>query len=355
MRRLAFVTCVTVVSVVALRVDAQSRPRWEDVFAAFARADYGVLSPAVVTPDDQRSLREAIIRNEKLWLKEWRRWHVLLMLEAAALPTRAGDQIDGLLLGKAVSFMAARPAAIGAHMAGDRFERLWHTTAAAIVLGTLSPNTLRSLLDEIQPRIGASAVPAANRLVEPRLSLISAMCAEQLIHPGAFTLEPSNRGARLIAGGTVAQAETALAMFDEALLHEANAPEAAVRRANVLLRLRRPAEALAGLDRVPDRRPDRILEYWKGLVRGRVLDALGRLDDAVGVYETAHAIFPLAPSPHVALAVLHFRQGRRNEALAWTERSYALPNHAQDPLWSYWRGDYRFAGTWLTELREATR
>ena len=353
MKRLAFVACVAATGVAA--ADAQSRPRWEDAFAAFAGGDHAILSRAVVTPDDQRSLREAIIRHEKQWIKEWRPWHALLMLEAAALPTRqTGHQVDGLLLAKAVRLMLDRPKRFEPNAADQRFERLWYRTAAAIVLGTLAPLTLNAMLTQVAPRLAAGPADTT-KLFEPRLMLIAAMSAEQLIHPGAFSVEPTDRGGRLIVGGTLATAEAALIKFDEALRHETNAPEAAVRRANVLLRLGRPSDALVALDHAPDAMPDQVLEYWKGLIRGRVLESLGRSDEAVAAYERALAIFPNAQSPHVALAVLHFRQGRRNDAEAWTGRSYALPNDAQDPIWSYWRGDHRFVALWLAELREAAR
>lgn len=51
------------------------------------------------------------------------------------------------------------------------------------------------------------------------------------------------------------------------------------------------------------------------LLRSRIFDAQGQVDEAIGLLESLTLEFPELPEPHNNLAVLYARQGRTQEAL----------------------------------------
>ena len=77
------------------------------------------------------------------------------------------------------------------------------------------------------------------------------------------------------------------------------------------------------------------------LVRGQVLRALGRTDEAVAAFRAALAAWPGAQSARVALMTLLVSRGDRDGAGALAEAAQTASDDDFDPWWTYWLGDFR--------------
>ena len=100
---------------------------------------------------------------------------------------------------------------------------------------------------------------------------------------------------------------------------------------------------------------DQELRYFSALVRGQVLRALGRSDEAVAAFRSALATWPGAQSARVALMTLLLSRGERDGAGALAEAAQAAPADEFDPWWTYWLGDYRGYPVILDRLRAFAR
>jgi tetratricopeptide (TPR) repeat protein len=152
--------------------------------------------------------------------------------------------------------------------------------------------------------------------------------------------------------------EGVLRFYDEAMKYDSTRVEATIRGAWVLVRLNRPADALARWSEPTggsDARQivsDPVLLYWMRLIRARAFDALGRSAEARAAYESALAVAPNAPSPVVAMMALDMRENRREEA---SRRAAAIRTQADpvvDTWWIYAHGDLRFFQARLRALRD---
>ena len=215
-------------------------------------------------------------------------------------------------------------------LGADRFERLWYWAELTLVEGL------------IRPAVGMPFVRNARSRCpdEPRFMLAQAFLSDQTVPIGAP--DP-------------ARAVETLELYDAALPFESTASEARLRKAFLLHRLGRHDEALALLDkvRVPD--PDLPLTYLAQLMRGRVHDALGHVDQAALAYRDALRSWPGAQAPEVGLMTLFFRHGNRPAAEDAAERIQASSGQRFDPWWLYWQGQYRFYPGVIGALREDAR
>jgi len=100
---------------------------------------------------------------------------------------------------------------------------------------------------------------------------------------------------------------------------------------------------------------DKELRYFAELVRGQVLRARGRSDEAVTAFRAALTAWPGAQSARVALMTLLINQGKRDEAAALAEASQTGPADEFDPMWMYWLGDFRAYPTIVEKLRSLSR
>ena len=124
----------------------------------------------------------------------------------------------------------------------------------------------------------------------------------------------------------------------------------------MLLRLARANEALARLETFEDKwTTDAVLRYWRWLVRGKALEALGRADEARAAYGEALALVPTAQSPRVALMAMDLTHGNREAADRLAAEIRTAPDPVSDPWWSYPHGDLRFLTSRLAALREMSR
>jgi tetratricopeptide (TPR) repeat protein len=150
--------------------------------------------------------------------------------------------------------------------------------------------------------------------------------------------------------GTRRQLDDIGQLFELAAADDETRDEASVRRAFVLYRLGANQQALALLE--PAAPSDDVVDFWRELIRGRVLVALGRQADSISAFERATMLYPDAQTPAVALMTIFLKAGDRDLALGWAERARTTTDNRGDPWPAYWGGYSRFLGRWLTELRE---
>jgi hypothetical protein len=130
--------------------------------------------------------------------------------------------------------------------------------------------------------------------------------------------------------------------------------EGFVRHAFVLHRVGRNLEAKERLGSIPadSMAADTALQYWHGLIAGRIHEALDDIPAAERAYTSAIRASGGAQTAAIALGSLLERQGRSGEAERWIATVRRLPADAADPWWNYWFGDERWIETWLREMRQ---
>jgi hypothetical protein len=90
-------------------------------------------------------------------------------------------------------------------------------------------------------------------------------------------------------------------------------------------------------------------------VRGQILRAQGRLDEAERAYRAALTTWPGAQSAQVALMTLRLTRGDRQEAAKLADATETASDNQFDPWWTYWLGDYRAYPAIVAKLREMVR
>jgi hypothetical protein len=335
-------------------------PAFTALFKAYESGDYDAVARAMPTRRQGSALADDVARARAAWRKNWRRIHAVFLLDIALVAFRqqSPDRVE--ILNEARAFLIARPGFPGEFREDDAFEVLWHRAALGILQGSLDGAMIDQYLAQVADRVGATPLRAGQpRLVDERLALVAAMAAELAIVPGAVRVQTINlpRGPSQVTRLGVSQVEitAALARIDEAAAFEVNRDEAAVRRANVLVRTNRPAEAVAALDQHKGPLKDKLVQYWRELVRGRALDLIDEPDGAAQAYTDAKTLAPAAQSPLLAMSVLRFRQGQLAEARQFTDLVKALPADADDPWGLYWYGDSRFVGDLMKAIRELAK
>jgi VWFA-related protein len=248
---------------------------------------------------------------------------VIELAHAAVFSRRGADRLAGRQL------LAAHEALVRPALGPDPFERYWRWAALAVLQGANAPDAAQPFVDRALARFPD----------EPRFVLARAFLADQR---------------RPLGPVPPAHAADVLTLYDAAIgLPEARA-EALIRKAWLLHRIGRDAEALHLLDAARDA-PDGTLRYLGQFHRAQVLEALARPDAAIDAYEAALAIAPDAQSPKVALMALRLKQGDRRGAAALAAAIETAPAGAWDPAWAYWLGDYRSYDEIVRRLREQTR
>jgi tetratricopeptide (TPR) repeat protein len=184
---------------------------------------------------------------------------------------------------------------------------------------------------------------------ESRFPLIRAFALDYRLRQAVDSVGAGER----LRARPAAQLDDLLARYDDALRHPDVATEAAVRKAWLLHRLLRHDEALALLNAAGDDPSDAAITYYRHLIRGRVLDTLGRLDDAVAAYRQALDLVPDAQSASIGLMTGLLRLGQHDEAEALADRVQASQD--ADPWPDYWAGDYRYYPGIIARLREGSR
>jgi tetratricopeptide (TPR) repeat protein len=127
--------------------------------------------------------------------------------------------------------------------------------------------------------------------------------------------------------------------------------EARVRGARFLYNLGFHARALTLLNAGSTAKADQEVRYFAELVRGQILRALGRPDEAIAAFRAALAAWPNAQSARVALMTLLLNRGDREGAAALAVSTQTATDEDFDPWWTYWLGDFRAYPAMLDRLR----
>ena len=212
----------------------------------------------------------------------------------------------------------------------DAFECSWLWTEVAALEGLFMPDSAIVLVP--------GAVERCPR--EGRLHLAHAIISEQQWLRGTA-------GANEEAG--------ILDRYQAAIKFPDTAAEARMRAAWFLCRVGKLDEALALVDARPPGGTDPYVRYLTDLVRGQILRARGRPDDAEKAYRDALTTWPGAQSARVALMTLRLSRGDRPEAAKLAEAAETASGNQFDPWWTYWLGDYRVYPAIVAKLREIAR
>jgi hypothetical protein len=128
-----------------------------------------------------------------------------------------------------------------------------------------------------------------------------------------------------------------------------------MRAAWFLCRIGRLDDAIRLADVAPPAGTDPYVLYLTHLVRGQILRARSRPDDAAKAYRDALTTWPDAQSARVALMTLVLGRGDRQEAAQLAAAAETASGSQSDPWWTYWLGDYRAYPAIVAKLRELAR
>lgn len=145
----------------------------------------------------------------------------------------------------------------------------------------------------------------------------------------------------------------ALAALKRAEAFEHVRAEAVLRQAALMAASGRPGEAIPLFEQSETLGGDEWVLYLARLLRGRALEAAGRIAEAEAAYAAALAVRPRARSANLALAALTFARGARNDAALAT--AFDPSADATDPWAQFRYGDYRFWPARRDELRRALK
>jgi tetratricopeptide (TPR) repeat protein len=212
-------------------------------------------------------------------------------------------------------------------LGADAFECWWFLTEAAALEGMFMPENALLFIPRALQRCPTSG----------RLHLAYAFVSEQ----------------QWLRGG-VGPAEEAdiLRRYEDAMKFPETEPEARVRAARFLYGLGHFARALEQLKGNTAHTTDKEILYLAHLIRGQILRALGRHDEAVAAFRAALETWPGAQSARVALMTLYVSLGNYEEAGTLADAAQSASIEQFDPWWTYWLGDYRAYPGILDKLRE---
>jgi VWFA-related protein len=289
---------------------------------AFDRGAYETMHATLVKSTNLANIITAFRTSESPWPTDPKRTAVFaLELAFAGLRSEVGTAREegGRLLGE-YHVRVRQPAG------ADQFECWWFTTEAAALEGLFLPESAILFIPRALQRCPASA----------RLHLAYAFVSEQQWLRGSVS---------------PAQEQEVVARYEAAMKFPETEPEARVRAARFLYALGSFERAMATLNGGTTARADQELRYLTELVRGQILRALGRSDEAVAAFRAALAAWPGAQSARVSLMTLLMNRGERGEAAALAEAAQTASADDFDPWWTYWLGDYRAYPAMLDRLR----
>lgn len=308
---------------------APRRPVPDDVAAladVFSRGKADALPRALADSRDLTGIIRGFRQSDSPWPDDRRRTAMFaLELAIAGLRSDLRDARDegGRLLAE-YHVRVREPAG------ADAFECWWLVTQAAALEGLFKPDNALLFIPRAVQRCPAN----------PRLHLAHAFVLEQQWLRGTAAAN---------------QEQDILQRYEQAMKFPETALEARVRAARFLYALGQFDRGLSLLDAATSPAADLELRYFTQLVRGQLLQASGRADEAAAAYRAALAAWPGAQSAQVALMTLLISGGSRDEAASLAEAIQIAPADQYDPWWMYWLGDYRMYPAILDRLRELAR
>jgi tetratricopeptide (TPR) repeat protein len=166
---------------------------------------------------------------------------------------------------------------------------------------------------------------------------------------------------RIFLGGPPPHAAiTSLALWDvvEAFRplteREGISSEASMRMGQAYARLGRPEEALEAFSRALQRGATPYEICLTQILRGAVLERLGRRAESIAAFQAALRAMPRVQSASLALAPLLFQVGARAEAVDVMDAAVRAPL-VDDPLEYYFLGDPQSSAFELARLRQLLR
>jgi VWFA-related protein len=201
-----------------------------------------------------------------------------------------------------------------------------------------------------EPSVGATFVTrAAERCpADPRFTLAMAVIRDQQVRLGESALAPAREPAKTIPDGQQRALDAlALAAAKAETKHEAIA-----RTAWLHFRGARYAEGLKTIDTLTTPAPEPAVQYLVDVIRGQLLRALDRPDEAIAAFRAALVTWPRGQAARLALMTLLVNRGQHDEAAALADQIETATVDDTDPWWLYWVGDYRTYSQARAQLRE---
>lgn len=321
------------------------------LLAAYAKGDYQVIERALKGADNFDRFRKALgYEKDGKFYGALAQWHLdrhpaqsVFMLDLAFVAFNHNWPYWLDVLEEARKFVTGRREPPGLRPDDDAFEIAWHKTSIALLFSGRRPDLIqKNGLGPLAQRMAAAPLETGEpRLIDPWIALARGMAEEQMTFVNRASLP--------------VRAPAALRYFDEAAAFESTRAEALVRKAWILVRLGRPAEALTALDLWQDRANDPSVLYWGQLFRGRAFEDLDVLAEAARAYGEALRLVPDAQAPMAALVALELRRNDQDRAYHWATSALTAPTNAIDPWWDYAFCDFRLFKTRLAALRGSVR
>jgi tetratricopeptide (TPR) repeat protein len=293
---------------------------------AFDRGAYDSVQRSLAQSKDLADTLRAFRMSDSPWPNHPKRTAVFaLELAMAGLRSESGYARD-----EGGRLLAEYHTRVRQPSGADDFECAWFLTEAAALEGLFLPDSALLFIPRALQRCPSTA----------RLHLAYAFVSEQ----------------QWLRGGLTPAQETEVVNRYEAVMKFPDTePEARVRAARFLYGLGHAARALEVINGASRQSPDPELRYYTDLVRGQILRALGRSDEAAAAFRAALATWPGAQSARVALMTLLTSRGEREEAGRLAEAALTAPADQFDPWWTYWLGDYKSYAAILDTLRGMAR
>ena len=343
------------------------------VFAAYLSGDSDVVSRTFTTSLDFQAARLGEPRRLDRWLGAWHQGKAVLVLELADAATVVAPQFVRPLLGAGRRYVEAAHAAGAPDDFDKSFVRLWRRAAIGLLQRSGAPFMVEEHLHGFAAPDGSNGAgdpgdaraPLARAIaqerrcwdVRPHLARAGARIRDLTRAAGMEVRGPGEPNASALAAEDArwkACLGEAIARFEAAAAVAETRAEARVRGGWLLFQQGHPQAALEWLDEAQPG-DDRDVVYWASLIRGRVLDELGRHEAAAEAYAAALAVCPDAQSAGVGLALALFRIDRVIEADEVARSLRTRTAAVADPWWHYPGADQRFVDGWIAELRAAIR
>jgi len=213
-------------------------------------------------------------------------------------------------------------------------ERLWHQAAFGVIEGASDWEALETHVGHVAKRFPD----------DPRLPLTKALVWELKSWP-----DDRREGA-----GQSGPPELVPA-FRLAVVHRDVQDETNLRWGFFELRRGNAKTALGHLDDI-GATDDRFIDYLRHLFRGRALERLNRVHDAVEAYHRAVLVQPTAQTARMALAGALVANQQRQEAASLLDGVLAGPlDVLADPWFVFGAADQRFYPDVMTQLRREVR